>query len=333
MLTSRAGLQCSTDPVFDGTMNAAAHLRRLETWAAGLWALSAVVAVVAALAGWGLVLGITLLVLVVSDVLLYTGEDPQFPRWLDRHEMGAVDRALFREGVALLGWALTTRPSPWTVVTAVTAVCVVHGAHVVYRAVTAPFARMDRARLVWRGLQVDGRTEAPAALAQPIPSPPPLAEGSQVVLQLDILVIVGLWVSWASMSTVPVRVMLVGVVLGAGAVAWRVLARYRLVRSLPLPEVDNARLYEALVDHAPAGRGLLQRRSRDDLPAQRLDRDDRPAHQPCGDLRARSDTTSTSCCPPAPLWSCCPGRATSRPSVCPASGSSSTRRRSSRTTT
>jgi hypothetical protein len=251
VLTSRAGLQCSTDPVFDGTMNAAAHLRRLETWAAGLWALSALVAVVAALAGWGLVLGIALLVLVVSDVLLYTGEDPQFPRWLDRHEMGAVDRALFREGVALLGWALATRPTPGTVVAAVTAVCVVHGAHVVYRAVTARFARMDRARLVWRGLQVDGRTEAPAALTQPVPSPPPLPEGSQVVLQLDILVIVGLWVSWASMSPVPVWVMLAGVVLGAGAVAWRVLARYRLIRSLPLPEEDNARLYEARVDHAP----------------------------------------------------------------------------------
>ena len=252
MLTSPAGLQCSTDSVFDGTMNAAAHLRRLESWAAGLWALSAVVAVVAALVGWGLVLGVALLVLVVSDAMLYAGEDPQFPRWLDRHEMGAVDRALFREGIALLGWALATRPSPWTVVTAVTAVFVVHGTHVAFRALTAPFARMDRARLAWRGLHVDGRTEARAPLKPPLPSPRPQPAGSQVVLQLDLLVIVGLWVSWASMSTIPVRVMLVGVILCAAAVAWQVLARYRLVRSLPLPEEDNARLFEALVDHAPA---------------------------------------------------------------------------------
>lgn len=232
-------------------MNAAAHLRRLENWAAGLWALSAVVGVVAALAGWGLVLGIALLVLVVSDVLLYSGEDPQFPRWLERHEMGPVDRALFREGVALLGWALATRPSPWTVVMAVSAVGIVHGTHVLYRAATAPFARMDRARLVWRGLEVDGRTGSPAPPAPPVPSPPPLPVGSQGVLQLDVLVIVGLWVSWGSKSPVPVAVMLAGVVLGAAAVAWRVLARYRLVRSLPLPEEDNARLFGALAEHAP----------------------------------------------------------------------------------
>jgi hypothetical protein len=232
-------------------MKAAAHLRRIDTWAAALWAVSAVAAVVAALAGWVALLGVALLVLVVGDAFMYSGDNPRFARWLARHEMASVDRALFREGVALLGWTLATRPSSWTVVAAVTAIGLVHGAHLFHRAVAAPLNRMQRARLVWRGLDVDGRSEAPPPLGPPIPSPPPLPPGTQVVLLLDVLVLAGLWASCASASPVPVWVALVGVALGAAAVAWRLLARRRLVLGLPHPDEDNAALLRALVDHAP----------------------------------------------------------------------------------
>jgi hypothetical protein len=219
-------------------------------WWGLLWLGGAVAAVAAALLGWGWVLAGGLLACFVGDARLYAGPDQRLAGWLARREMAAVDRALFRESVALLGWLAIARPGAAVVALAAAAIVLVQATHAAYRLVSLRNRRRRRGRLAWRNLAVDGLTEGPEVLPPTLPAIGHVA-GARVVLLLDAVIVAGLALSWWLRSDVPVVVAATLTLLGAALVGWRVRARARLVERLPSPQDENARLLAALADHAP----------------------------------------------------------------------------------
>jgi hypothetical protein len=237
--------------VLDGPMDRLTrHLRDGAPWAAVLWAGSAALAFVFAVAGWGAALGVSLIGCYVGDALMYRVGDQPIRSWLGSRQLASAERAVIREGAAFIGWLVIADPQAWTIVTAGAAVALVHGAHVGYRLLSAHTRRLRRGRLRWVNLTVGGPTEGPEVLP---PTLPVLATvgGPRLVLHLDVFIVVGLWAAWTFDSRVPVRAALAAVVIGVTVVAWRVVVRYRLVRRLPTPEQENAQLLAAVAAVEP----------------------------------------------------------------------------------
>ena len=228
----------------------ATYARRAGVWFGLLWLVGALVAVTAALSGWGWALTVAIVALYVGDARLYAAPDQQLAGWLSRREMAAADRALFRESVALLGWMQITRPHGAIVALAAAAMGLVHLVHAGYRLMSVRNRRQRRGRVTWRNLAVEGRTEGPEILPPTLPVLGNVA-GARVALLIDVGIVGGLALSWLSARQLPVFVGAALVLAGAGYVAWRVGARAALIRRLPRPEHENAQVLAALADHAP----------------------------------------------------------------------------------
>jgi len=228
----------------------ATYAREAEVRFGLLWLAAAGTAVGAALLELGWVLAVALAVAYVADARLYAGHEQRVVAWLATREMGPVDRALFRESVALLGWLQSTEPSAGVVTLAALSITLVQASHAGYRLMSARNQRKRRGRLGWRGLLVDGRTEGPEVLPPTLPAIGSVV-GSRVALLVDAPIVAGLALSWLMGSQTPVVVGAVLVGLGAAFVAWRVLARRRLIAHLPSAEQENERLLGALVEHSP----------------------------------------------------------------------------------
>jgi CDP-glycerol glycerophosphotransferase (TagB/SpsB family) len=227
----------------------ASILRNNEVLVSGAWVASAAVGLVAALDEWGWVLAIALVVNYGADAGLYR-VDPRAVTWFNDREMAPVHRHLFRESLAILGWALIVRPSALQVSAVLAGLVVVHAGHASYRVIGARNRRLRRGRVWWRGLDVDGVDSGPEILPPTLPRLGPVT-GPRVALHVDVALVVGLWLSWTLQSSWPVWVALVLVVAGAGYVVARGLARRRLVGRLPSPKQERARVLAALEDLAP----------------------------------------------------------------------------------
>ncbi len=225
-------------------------LREAELWSGLVWLVTAVVAAIAALAGWGWVLAVALLLGYLSEARLYAAPDQLMAKWLAGREMGAVDRALFRQAAALLGWLQMTDPRARLVVLAVLTLGVLQAAHAGYRVATTRQLRARRGRIAWRGLTVGDATEGPQVLPPTLPSPGNLT-GPRVVLLLDVFLVAGLVAAGLLDSPGPVVVGAVLSLLGVAWAAWRVAVRSRLIDRLPTPAAENARLRAALETHRP----------------------------------------------------------------------------------
>jgi hypothetical protein len=228
----------------------ATYARRAEVWFGLLWLFGAVGAVTAALCEWRWPLVLAIVACYVGDAGLYAAPDQQVVAWLSRREMAPVERALFRESVAVLGWLRISEAHGTIVALAAAAVALVHLTHAGYRLMSVRNRRQRRGRVTWRNLAVDGRTEGPEILPPTLPVIGNLA-GSRTALLVDVGIVGGLAVSWVSGTEQPVVVGAVLVLLGAGWVAWRVAARAALIARLPRPEQENAKVLAALAVHAP----------------------------------------------------------------------------------
>jgi hypothetical protein len=234
-----------------GAMTAlASHARRAEAWFGLVWLVGSVVAVVAALWGWGCILVVALVATYVGDAYLYAAPELGVVGWLGRREMAAAERALFREAVALLGWLQIAEPGGVVVALATAAIAVVHATHAGHRLMSLRNRRQRRGRLSWRNLDVDGRLEGPEVLPPTLPVVGPVS-GARVALAVDLGVVGGMAVSWLVGSDVPAVAGAGAVLVGAALVTGRVLARTRLIDRLPTPQVENDRLLAALAAHAP----------------------------------------------------------------------------------
>jgi hypothetical protein len=225
-------------------------LRDQEALVTLAWLVAAPLAAVAALAGWTWVVLAALALGYLADARVHaTGLVAS--RWLARREMGAVDRALLRQSVALLCWVRVTEAPSWAVVLVASTIVVIEGAHAAYRVANRRHQRRRRGRIAWQGLVVDGRSEGPEVLPPTLWSPGNLT-GPRVVLLIDVFLVAGLLVASLTRSWAPA---VAGAALSLGAVlwsAWRVLERTLLIGRLPTPAHENARLRAALEAHAPA---------------------------------------------------------------------------------
>ncbi|MEO5980956.1 MAG: CDP-glycerol glycerophosphotransferase family protein [Pedococcus sp.] len=213
------------------------------------WGVSSAVMVVAAVRGWGWLLAVAIVANYVADASFYR-VDPRAVTWFNQREMGPAHRHLFREAVACLGWALITRPSPLTVSAALTGVLVVHGAHAAYRVIGVRNRRRRRGRVWWLGLDVGGAESGPQILPTTLPRIWTIS-GARFALHVDVLLVVGLWLSWTLGTTWPVWAGLAAVALGAVFVLGRGMARRRLVQRLPTPAEERAAVLVALEGLAP----------------------------------------------------------------------------------
>ncbi|WP_270886438.1 CDP-glycerol glycerophosphotransferase family protein [Pedococcus sp. 5OH_020] len=225
-------------------------LRSGESWAAVAWFTTAAVAAVSALAGWGWVLAASLAAGYVAEIRLYAAPDQLMALWLGRREMGAVDRALFRQSVGLLGWLVITHPAVDLIVLAVATMGALQAAHAGYRVMSGRHRRRRRGRVFWRGLSVQGRVEGPEVLPATVTAPGAVT-GARVVLLLDVFLVAGLVASGLARQPWP---LVTGAALSMAGLAWvaaRVVARTRLIARLPTPALENAHLRAALEAHRP----------------------------------------------------------------------------------
>lgn len=224
-------------------------LRKHDVQVSLAWLLSSAVMVVSALLEWGWVLAGALVVNYLANAGLER-VDERATIWLTEREMAPVHRALFREGVAFLGWALIRNPSALEVSAVLAGVLIVHGGHTAYRVIGARNRRRRRGRVWWQGLDVDGVTSGPEILPPTLPRLGPV-EGAHVALHVDLPLVVGLWLSWTLGAPWPVWAALLLVVVGAASVVLRGLARRRLVGLLASPAEERARVLAALQELAP----------------------------------------------------------------------------------
>ena len=124
----------------------ASQLRHGEVWVAGLWVATAGLAVLAALLGWGWLLGASLLLNYVADGLFFR-VDERAVRWFNDRQMASVHRHLFREAIAALGWVVIERPGPLVVTGVIAAVIVVHGSHQAFNVPMIPFGNSSVTRI------------------------------------------------------------------------------------------------------------------------------------------------------------------------------------------
>lgn len=222
---------------------------RTGVLAIAVWGVACAVALTAALAESGWVVAIAVAVTYVADATMYAG-DPRLTKWLGRHRLAAVHRALARVAIAVLAWLLMATPSLTTTLAVVVAVMAVHSAHVAHRVLTWAHRGRRGGRLGWSGLDVDGHSQGPQIL------PPVLPQlwtvrGARTALHSDLPLVVGLAIAWVGGSGhAPVwgaglTVLATLLVLAAG------LRRSRLVLSLPSAQEDNARLRAAVTRLAP----------------------------------------------------------------------------------
>jgi hypothetical protein len=230
-------------------MHRLARLLRSDRGALALWALSTAVALAAALAGQGLVLGLALVVSYVADARLFLDQG-EVLQWLNRRQLATAQRALLRQLAAVLGWVALARPDAWLAAAVVAGLAATHLAHAAYRVLSGRNARLRRGRLGWANLDVGGQTSGPEVLP---PTLPPVATitGPRVALHTDVPLLAGLWLGWTLGSDLPVLLGLALLVAGVAFVAFRVVARRRTILALPTPEEDNARLLEAVRELAP----------------------------------------------------------------------------------
>jgi len=222
---------------------------RPAVWQATPLAVSALVIVASAVAGSELLLSAGLLLGYFADSLLYT-RDRRLAAWLGPRQLASAGRALFRESFALLGWVVAMQPPAWAIMLSLAAVGLVHLTHGGYRLVATRIRRLRYGRLKWANLDVNGLTQS----APPLPPTMPVLgsiAGPRFILHLDVLLLLGFLVSWATGSTMPLVISVVLMTAAFGWVAWRVLGRYRLVRALPTPVRENASLRAALEVLAP----------------------------------------------------------------------------------
>ena len=230
-------------------MHRLARLARSDMGTLALWAVTAALAVVAALAGWGLVLGLAIVVNYVADARLFQ-VDERAVQWLNKRQLASAQRAVLRQASAVLGWVVITGPEPWLALLVVGGVLLTHLTHAAYRVLSGRNQRLRRGRLGWANLDVEGRMSGPEILP---PTLPPVATvtGPRLALHIDVPLVLGLWAGWTLGSAVPVLVGLALLVAGAAFVGARVLARRRTIHRLPTPAQDNARLLEAVERLAP----------------------------------------------------------------------------------
>ena len=225
-------------------------LRDRSAWAGAGWFVSGAVAALSAVLGAGWPLVVALLVNYVCDYLLYDDVEGRLTGWLGRRELGAVDRALFREAVAIIGWAQQSPGQAVLTGWAIAVALAVQATHAGYRLVTRSHLRARGGRIAWRGLDVNGQLEGPQVLAPTLYSPGNLT-GPRVVLLLDVFLVLGL--ALAGVTGRPLW-LVVGAVLTTLGLLWvgaRLVARTRLIRSLPTPQEENAALRAALAAHRP----------------------------------------------------------------------------------
>ena len=222
---------------------------RPGVWLVAILVASGGVIVASALAGWALVLCAGLLLNYVADSLLYQ-RYPKLAAWLGSRQLASAHRALFRESFVLLGWVLAVHPPGWAILTSLSAVGMVHLTHGGYRIMTTRNRRLRQGRPRWANLDVDGSRENAPPLPPTLPSLGPIA-GARFVLHLDVLLLLGFFVSWATGSMTPLVVAVGLMSVAFGWVTWRVLGRYRLIRTLPTPTQERARLRAALEALAP----------------------------------------------------------------------------------
>ena len=92
-------------------MHRLARLARSDMGTLALWAVTAALAVVAALAGWGLVLALAIAVNYAADARLFQ-VDERALQWLNKRQLASAQRAFLRQASAVLGWAVITGPEP-----------------------------------------------------------------------------------------------------------------------------------------------------------------------------------------------------------------------------
>jgi len=225
-----------------------AHVRP-GAWVMALIAASATVIVTSAVAGWEPALCAGLLLNYVADSLLYT-KDPKLATWLFQCHLAAAHRALFRQTFAVLGWVVAAEPPPWAILLSLAAVVLIHITHGGYRMMSVRNRRLVRGRLRWVNLDVEGIRQSALPLPPPLPAVGPIA-GPRLILHIDVFLVLGLFLSWASASMAPVIVAVALVLVSSGWVAWRVVQRHHLLRQLPTRAEENARVQAALERLAP----------------------------------------------------------------------------------
>lgn len=235
-------------------MHRLARTLRSDVGALVLYAASAALMVVAALlggwsAGWGWVLGLALVANYVADARLFL-VDERVVQWLNERQLASAQRAFLREASAVLGWAVIARPDAWLALLVVAGVGATHLTHAAYRVLSGRNQRLRRGRLGWANLDVDGRTSGPEFLPPTLPQVATIT-GPRVALHVDVPLLLGLWVGWATGSAAPVLVGLALLLAGSAFVAHRVLERRRTIARLPSPAEDNAKLLAAVERLAP----------------------------------------------------------------------------------
>lgn len=222
---------------------------RPGVWLVALLAASGSVIVASALAGWALMLCAGLLVNYVADAQLYRW-DPQLAARLGPRHLAAEHRALFRQSFAVLGWVVVVQPPTWAIVLSLAAVGLVHLTHGGYRLASTRSFRLQRGRRLWVNLDVDGLRESAPPLPATLPTFGPIY-GPRLVLHLDVLLMLGLFESAATGSMAPLVVAVALLLVACGWVTWRVVGRYRLIRTLPTLTDENACVRAALEALAP----------------------------------------------------------------------------------
>jgi hypothetical protein len=153
-------------------MHRLARLLRSDVGALVLYAATAALMVLAALAGWGWVLGLALVANYVADARLFlVGEE--VVGWLNKRQLASAQRAFLRQASAVLGWALIARPEAWLALLVVGGVVLTHLTHAAYRVLSGRNQRQRRGRLGWLNLDVDGRTSGPRSCRPPSRTWPP----------------------------------------------------------------------------------------------------------------------------------------------------------------
>jgi hypothetical protein len=222
---------------------------RPGAWPVALLAASAPVIMVSAVAGWQLLMYAALLLSYLADSLLYT-RDRKLAAWLGPRQLASAPRALFRESFALLGWVVAIDPPTWAILLAMGAISLIHLTHAGYRLVSTRSRRLRHGRPRWVNLDVDGLLESAPPLPPTLPVLGPVA-GPRFVLHIDVLLLLGFLLSWATRSMTPVVVAATLVTFACGWVAWRVVSRHRFILTLPTPAQEEARLRVALEGLAP----------------------------------------------------------------------------------
>jgi hypothetical protein len=228
----------------------ASSLRDRAVLVSGAWLLSSAVGLLAALLGWGWVLFVALAVGYAADAGFYLLDDDRVVTWFADRQMAPVHRHLFREALAFLGWVVIRHPSQGEVFVALVALLTVHAGHAAYLLLGNRNRRRRRRRVRWQGLDVGGAHEGPEILPPTLPRFGVLG-GPRLALHIDVLLVLGLWLSWTLDAGWPVWAALALVVAGVAFVGYRVLARRRLIGRLPSPDDERGAVLEALQSLAP----------------------------------------------------------------------------------